>query len=248
MDLNSQDAFLQYLANVVDLAVVSVGYRLAPENPFPKGPEDCYDAAEWLVDNSEATLGAPFKFAGGEVSQPHSTSSLPIPADHIKSAGAHLTMLSALHLLEARPIFRFCGLVPSFGSYDLSMSPSLQHLNHPKPILTKEMRAQFLDAFLPNTTPEERRHPSISPFYADLKGYGGESRLPPILFECGTEDCVLEDTLLMATRWQMEGGEAVVKLYSGAPHGFLAFPPEQVKSAREGLEAIGEFLRQKVGE
>lgn len=68
--LNGQDSFLQYLANVVDLAVVSIGYRLAPEHPFPEGPEDCYDAAEWLVDSSEARFGAPLKFAGGEVNQP----------------------------------------------------------------------------------------------------------------------------------------------------------------------------------
>lgn len=124
----------------------------------------------------------------------------------------------------------------------------MHHLDHPQPILTKEMRAHFVDAFLPNTKPGERRHPSVSPFYADLKRYGDEDRLPPVLFECGTEDCLLEDTVLMAVRWQMAGGDAVVKLYSGVPHGFLAFPPEKVKSTREGLEAIGEFMRTKVGE
>ena len=39
----------------------------------------------------------------------------------------------------------------------------------------------------------------------------------------------------------------MVKLYPGAPHGFLAFPAAKVRSAREGLEAIGEFLEKKVG-
>lgn len=63
----SQDPFLQRLANAGDLAIVSVGYRLAPEHPFPLGPEDCYDAADWLVDNSQARFRAPLMFAGGEV-------------------------------------------------------------------------------------------------------------------------------------------------------------------------------------
>ena len=63
---NRQDPLLQRLANA-GLAVVSVGYRLAPEHPFPKGPEDCYDVAEWLADNAQAQFGAPLKFAGGEV-------------------------------------------------------------------------------------------------------------------------------------------------------------------------------------
>ena len=47
--------------------MISIGYRLAPEHPYPQGPEDCFDAAEWLVDRAEAEFGAPLKFIGGEV-------------------------------------------------------------------------------------------------------------------------------------------------------------------------------------
>ena len=54
-------------ADTADVAVVSIGYRLAPEEPFPKGPEDCYDVADYLVKNSEAEYGGPLKFLGGEV-------------------------------------------------------------------------------------------------------------------------------------------------------------------------------------
>ena len=64
--VQSQDRLLQTYANA-GLAVVSIAYRLAPEYPFPQGPEDCFDAAEWLVDNAEARFGKPLKAAGGEV-------------------------------------------------------------------------------------------------------------------------------------------------------------------------------------
>jgi acetyl esterase/lipase len=58
---------LQQYADVGDLAVLSVGYRLAPENPYPKGPEDCLDVGEYLVKNSEKDYGGPLRFIGGEV-------------------------------------------------------------------------------------------------------------------------------------------------------------------------------------
>lgn len=71
--------------------------------------------------------------------------------------------------------------------------------------------------------------------------------LPSALFLCGTEDCLLEDTIMMATRWQMAGAEAVTRLFPGAPHGFLAFSPDQSVSAKEGMEIIKEFLKAKIG-
>ena len=63
----SQDPLLKTMANGGPFIVVSVGYRLAPEDPFPKGPEDCYDAAEWLVDHAEEEFGVPLKSISGEV-------------------------------------------------------------------------------------------------------------------------------------------------------------------------------------
>ena len=105
-----------------------MGYRLAPEHHFPEGLEDCYDAAEWLVDNSETRFRAPL-ISRGQVILPNCTTLSCKPADHMKSADAHLTILFARHLLEARPHFRFRGLLPCFGCYDLFMTPSTRHPN-----------------------------------------------------------------------------------------------------------------------
>jgi len=62
-----QDSYLKFLVDNSGLAVVSVGYRLAPEDPFPKGPEDCYDAAEFLVEKGREKFGGELVMLGGEV-------------------------------------------------------------------------------------------------------------------------------------------------------------------------------------
>lgn len=93
---------LDFMAQQCQLTVISVGYRLAPEDPYPAGNEDCFDAAEYLVDHAEEGFGAKLFFMGGD------------------SAGGHLSVVTAFHLLNTRPEFAFQGLVLNFGCYDLA--------------------------------------------------------------------------------------------------------------------------------
>ena len=53
-----QDPMLEHIADNTGLAVVSVEYRLAPENPYPAGPDDCKSAAAWLTSNAKAEFGS----------------------------------------------------------------------------------------------------------------------------------------------------------------------------------------------
>ena len=145
--------------------------------------------------------------------------------------------------MKARPSFAFAGLVLNFGVFDMSMLPFLRNITRSLAIINKDIVNAYIEAFLPDTTAEQRRNPAISPFYADLYNLA----LPPAVFLCGTEDCLLEDTVLMATRWQLAGGEALLKLYPGAPHGFILTPPEMSGSTREGLELIDHFLKARIG-
>jgi acetyl esterase/lipase len=69
----------------------------------------------------------------------------------------------------------------------------------------------YIAAYLPSTSEVDRRHPDISPFYANLR----ELKCPPAIFTCGTLDPLLDDSVLMATKWTMSGADAVLKLYPG---------------------------------
>jgi acetyl esterase/lipase len=165
-------------------------------------------------------------------------------ADSSQSAGGHLACLVAFHLLEAIPSFAFRGLLLHFGCFDLSgFLPHVEH--HEKHlVIDYDVMDAYIKALLPNTTMEQRRHPSISPFFKDIRGL----KLPPALFTCGSEDPLLDDTVFMGAKWQMWGNEAVVKVYNGAPHGFIGNPVGTIKSVEEGLQDSVAFVKAKIGQ
>jgi acetyl esterase len=53
-DLDTHEPICAELARQLDMPVVAVDYRLAPEYPWPAGPEDCIAAARWVAANPEA--------------------------------------------------------------------------------------------------------------------------------------------------------------------------------------------------
>ncbi|WP_131743234.1 alpha/beta hydrolase [Actinomadura roseirufa] len=195
-----QDAALWDLARAAGIAVVSVEYRLAPEHPYPAGPDDCEDAARWLIAVGAAELGTDRLVIGGE------------------SAGAHLAVGTLLRLGARARAFRAAQLC--FGVYDLSMTPSQRH-GHDTMILSRATLAWFYDQFLPGRTPEQRRDPAVSPLYADPGDLRG---LPPARFVVGTADPLLDDSLFMAARWRAAGNDADLVVVAEAVHAFTSFP------------------------
>ncbi|CZR54624.1 related to lipase 2 [Phialocephala subalpina] len=221
-DQNSSDPFIQAYADAGDLAVISVGYRHAPEDPFPKGPQDCFDAGEYLLKNAESQYGAPLRFIGGE------------------SAGAHLSLLTTFHLLKKYPDLKLSGLLLHYGCYDLTWLPAAKHFDR-NLILSYKIMDHFVKAFLPDMSLDQRKDPSVSPYYEHLEKFRG--RLPSALFTIGTEDPLLDDSVAMATKWMIFGGETILKVYSGSPHGFNRFPHEALKEAGEATEDTHTYIR-----
>ena len=229
--VRSSDSTLREYANKCQLTAISVGYRLAPENPYPAASYDAIDAAEYMVDHAEEVYGAPLRFIGGE------------------SAGACLAALSSLQLMRSRPSHKLSGLVLPYGLFDLALGlPAVVASTRPL-MINLAIVERFNGAYVPDMSTADRRHPCVSPLYENLQALVASSpngSLPPALFLCGTEDALLDDTILMSSKWSIAGGEAIVKIYPGATHGFTAFPGLPV--ADEANAVTLEFMQEKLGD
>jgi acetyl esterase/lipase len=215
---DGQDPMLETIADTTGLAVVSVEYRLAPEHPYPAGPDDCEFAAAWLVRHAKAEFGSDVLTIGGE------------------SAGGHLSAVTLLRMRDRYGYTGFRGANLVYGVFDLSMTPSQTAFGNRRLVLRTIDMQQFYNAFLPTVT--DRRVPGISPLYADLKG------LCPALFSVGTQDALLDDTLFMHARWIAAANPAEMAVYPGGAHGFTLFPNRLAEEAAARSQA---FLRGLVG-
>lgn len=214
----SMDARSWQLAEACHVAVVSVDYRLAPEHPFPAGPDDAEAAALWLIDNAKGEFGTDRLLVGGE------------------SAGAYLALLTMVRLrdrLGGRP--PFAGVDLCYGVYDWGGTPSSKQMVGKVPYATGD--GVNRKHYLPGRSLEEARDPAISPLWAPLHD------LPPCLLTVGTADWLLDDSMFAAARLEAAGSAVELAVYPEGPHGIESAPTVLGKTARERLYA---FLRDSV--
>ena len=198
------------------VAVVSVEYRMVPEALPPAQLDDALNVIEWVRTDGQAIVGdGPIVLVG-------------------ESAGSTLAVLSLLALREqGRLGADIVGTALAYGLYDVSGGPSQR--------LDTAALAVFNDAqslVYPGLTIEQRRVPSISPLYADLRS------LPPALFSVGTADALIDDTLFMYQRWKAAGNDAQLDVYPESLHGFDMFPTTMAAEARRRIDA---FIAARVG-
>ncbi len=205
------------LADSLDVAVLSVDYRLAPEHPYPAGPDDCEAAAKWLLDNGSGEFGAENLIIGGE------------------SAGGHLALSTALRVRDRLGAGdRLAGLNLVFGWYDVNGTPSqFGNGGHPDMLSPDGLRF-MVECFTPGLSEEQRRDPDISPLFADLSG------LPPSLISVGSLDHLRDDSLFLAPLLSAAGVDVELQVYPDSPHGYQALPTKMAAASALRMQAFFE--------
>lgn len=190
------DAHNQRIARATGCRVVSVQYRLAPEHPWPACAEDCEAAARWALEEFDGPL-----LIGGE------------------SAGGHLSAVTLLRMKARGLTGRVAGMVLNYGVYDMRLTPSMANWGPRYLVLSTPVVAWFCDNLLPGDGDSvvDRGESAVSPLMADLTG------LAPALFQIGTNDPLLDDTLFMSQRWRAAGNPAELAIYPGGVHAFDMF-------------------------
>jgi acetyl esterase/lipase len=217
-DARNGDISNSKISKRLNVDVVSVDYRLAPEHPYPAGSDDCLAVAKSVIDSSDGPV-----VLGGE------------------SAGAYLAALTMLRLRdETKSSGRVGGLNLVCGVYDLSGTPSSvgMRASDVPDVLEDDLGDFVLDCYLPGWTRIQARDPQVSPLYADLRD------LPPALFSVGSADHLLDDSLFMAARWRSYGNDTEVAVYPDCNHAFMV---QETALARRASEHIADFLRSVIG-
>jgi len=175
--------------------VISVGYRLAPEHPYPAAADDALAAYEALLDNGTAPSGIAFagESAGGGLAIATLVNArdhgLPLPAAaFVMSPYADLTLAGATMQTkrEADPLLSRENLQPRVTDYTAGQDPALG---------------------------------LISPIFADLSG------LPPLIIQAGTHEVLLDDAIRLARQAATADVEVTLDITPRVPHVFQAYYP-----------------------
>jgi acetyl esterase len=205
------------LAADAEVIVVSIGYRLAPEHPFPAAVEDSWAGLLWAVEHAEDWGGDPSRIAvmGG-------------------SAGANLAAVVAQRALDENG--------PSIALQVLTV-PTLNAGGEPTESFKQFSSGYGLDGMNAMRAayfqkPGDKRHPWASPLLReDLQG------LPPAVIHTAQFDPLRDEGEQYAERLRAAGVATELRRFDGAIHGFLGSSDAQAESDR----AIANAVRKQIG-
>lgn len=194
--LETVDGPCRTLANASDSVVVSVGYRRAPEHPFPAPLEDCYAALRYVAEDAESLGVNPEELAvGGD------------------SAGGNLAAAVAMLARDrGGPRLGFQMLI--YPALDASLDTDSYREFAKGYGLTKSTMAWYWGRYLADA--EDRENPLACPSRArDLGG------LPPAWILSAEYDPLRDEAEAYAARLREAGVAAQLRRYPGMIHGFF---------------------------
>lgn len=157
------DGFCELLAQELDMTVVGVGYRLAPEHPYPAAVEDVYEVVRWFAQHPDRYSINPEQM---------------ILMGY--SAGANLATVCAM-LAKERGEFSLRGQILCYPYLDSVHQPS------EKPHFAADMDQEVMEAFAAlYCTQAQRTDPHVSPVCATLEQLRG---LCPALVLLAEREC-----------------------------------------------------------
>ena len=215
-DLDSHDELCRRLARTTDCIVVSVDYRLAPENPHPAGLDDSLAAINWVVENAESFGGNPKLIAvGGD------------------SAGGQLSAAVCLRIRdEGGPQIALQLMI--YPALRASFETLSYYENATEKWITRADCIWFWKNYLGETS---NLDPYACPGEAnDLHG------LPRALIITAGGDPVRDDGEMYGFKLRAAGVRALSRRFPGMIHGFMAVPNE-LKAGREAVELAASELR-----
>jgi acetyl esterase len=190
--IESFDTVVRALANRSGAIVVSVGYRLAPEAPFPAGLEDCLCAVRWLAANASELGADPERMA--------------IAGD---SAGGNLATVVARRLRGEVPLRAQALIYPVADAGCNTASYRDFGEGHG---LTAASMQRFWNVYLDGS---DGMDPDASPLRADdLDG------CPPAFVLTAGFDPLRDEGEAYAEALREAGVEVDLRRYDGAIHGF----------------------------
>jgi monoterpene epsilon-lactone hydrolase len=205
------------IANLARIRVVSVYYRLAPENPFPAAVDDVVSVYRELL----------------KTYKPHNVGM------YGTSAGAILTAEVAVRLQQlGLPLPAALGIFSGLADFsrvgDSRQMFTLQGLpGHLEPVVPSHLPD---DPYVGKT---DRKAPVLSPIFADLRG------MPPTLLVTSTRDLLLSDTATFHRALLHAGDDAQLVVFEALPHAF--WYNFNLPETAEALQIMANFFDQKVG-
>lgn len=216
--LDAYDNICESMVELAGCVVVSVGYRLAPEHPFPGPLDDTVAALRWVVDRAEELGGDRDRIA--------------VMGD---SAGGNLATVAALTAVrEGWCVPRLQVLLYPVLDATLASPSVVEHAE--APLFTRADAAWMYEQY--GGPPDDWR---VSPLAAtDLVG------APPALVVVAEVDPVRDDGVRYAEALTAAGVPATVEVFAGMMHGFFAFAPA-LAAASAARELVAAALRRAFG-